>query len=903
MEVAPEVIEESNLFDESQLMEDDDIGRDHSTAESSGVNVPNNPNDIEMGNVIYSITADTKLRDKLELWEHKFKQQSQQSWDDEVKKMNVALAKEGFEHSIVEIYSPKRVNGIGNLLGLAPGMSLDLTELDIDGQPWDFNVPEKCARAEKLVRDKKALLLIGSPMCSAFSQIQGLNFSKMDAADVQKVIAYGTKHLEFCLKLYKLQHDNGLYFLHEHPWGAKSWDNLLVKQMLELPDIVKVKSHMCAFGMNDSDHQGGGLVKKPTGFMTNAIKLAERLEQPCSGDHRHVLLLGGGRARRAQIYPDELCREIIYGLHRQMIYDGRIGHDMIGAVDKIDEAKIDMQNYTDATFYDDVSGKELPKQLTIRARETELEYIRSMKLWSKVPIKECYEKTGAAPIGVKWIEVNKGDDLNPNIRARLVAQEFNQGKLSTIFAATPPLEAKKALMSMAVTEGIGYGAGWSYKLDFIDIKRAYFNAPAKRDVYVKLPMEQADEGYCAKLNKSMYGTRDASLNWECEYIRFMESVGFKRGLSSPCLFYHEAKDLRAVIYGDDFTLLGAEHHLDWFKTEIKQVYGIEFKARLGPDDGDDKSVRLLNRIVEWTHEGINIEADQRHAEIIVRELGLENAVPLSSPPVDKINPKNLSDDDLAELVGKDATSFRAMVARANYLSIDRSDIRFTVKELARKMSKPRQIDYERLMHLGRYLRGKMRVVNKFAYQKNYKIIDIWSDTDHAGCMETRKSTTGGVIMFGEHALKHWSSTQSLISLSSGEAEYYGCVRAGSQGLGIKSMLGDLGVKGKRLRIKTDASVARSLASRRGLGGIRHIEVNQLWLQEKVNTGDIEVEKVKGEINRADALTKPKDGPRLKQHLEWTNQKLEYGRHDLAPKLATGDPLEEYTFEENEEEQI
>ena len=52
------------------------------------------------------------------------------------------------------------------------------------------------------------------------------------------------------------------------------------------------------------------------------------------------------------------------------------------------------------------------------------------------------------------------------------------------------------------------------------------------------------------------------------------------------------------------------------------------------------------------------------------------------------------------------------------------------------------------------------------------------------------------------------------------------------------MLGDLGVKGKRLRIKTDASVAKSLASQRGLGGIRHIEVNQLWLQEKVNKGEI-----------------------------------------------------------------
>lgn len=89
-------------------------------------------------------------------------------------------------------------------------------------------------------------------------------------------------------------------------------------------------------------------------------------------------------------------------------------------------------------------------------------------------------------------------------------------------------------------------------------------------------------------------------------------------------------------------------------------------------------------------------------------------------------------------------------------------------------------------------------------------------------------------MLGRHVVKNWSSTQSIISLSSGEAEYYGCVRAGSHALGLRSMMNDLGVNEKRLRIKTDASVAMSLPSRTGLGGIRHVEVNQLWLQEKVN---------------------------------------------------------------------
>ena len=216
------------------------------------------------------------------------------------------------------------------------------------------------------------------------------------------------------------------------------------------------------------------------------------------------------------------------------------------------------------------------------------------------------------------------------------------------------------------------------------------------------------------------------------------------------------------------------------------------------------------------------------------------------------------------------------------------------------MSKPRQVDWKQLMLFGRYLRGKMRVITQYKYQKNFKIIDVWTDTDHAGCLETRKSTTGGIVMFGEHAINHWSSTQSLVSLSSGEAEYYGCVRAGSNSLGIRSMLKDLGVDNKRLRVKTDASVAKSLASRRGLGGIRHIEVNQLWLQEKVGSGEIEIEKVKGDVNRADVLTKPKDRKALNQQLAWTSQLITNGRHMLAPKLSETDPLEEVKIDEEEE---
>ena len=70
---------------------------------------------------------------------------------------------------------------------------------------------------------------------------------------------------------------------------------------------------------------------------------------------------------------------------------------------------------------------------------------------------------------------------------------------------------------------------------------------------------------CGRLFKSLYGTRDAAQNWEVEYSRFMESVGFTRGVLTPCSFYNAGREIRVVAHGGDFTVLGWEHQLDWFQ--------------------------------------------------------------------------------------------------------------------------------------------------------------------------------------------------------------------------------------------------------------------------------------------------------------------------------------------------
>ncbi len=111
-----------------------------------------------------------------------------------------------------------------------------------------------------------------------------------------------------------------------------------------------------------------------------------------------------------------------------------------------------------------------------------------------------------------------------------------------MFAATPPLEAKRLLFAAAVTEGVGYRKGsreQGMKVDFIDIERAYFHADAQRKVYVELPEEDRQEGMCGEMLKSMYGTRDAARNWENEYAKFMDGIGMKRGSISACTFMNK----------------------------------------------------------------------------------------------------------------------------------------------------------------------------------------------------------------------------------------------------------------------------------------------------------------------------------------------------------------------------
>ena len=139
-------------------------------------------------------------------------------------------------------------------------------------------------------------------------------------------------------------------------------------------------------------------------------------------------------------------------------------------------------------------------------------------------------------------------------------------------------------------------------------------------------------------------------------------------------------------------------------------------------------------------------------------------------------------------------------------------------------------------------------------------------------------------MLGAHLLKAWSSTQPTITLSSGEAELHGVVRASAAGLGMLALLADFGAK-LPMRVWTDSTASIGICKRQGLGKVRHLAVQDLWVQQRVRAGDFELYKVPGERNPADLFTKfglPPD--RIEMLLQLLGCHFAEGRPASAPSL-------------------
>ena len=263
-----------------------------------------------------------------------------------------------------------------------------------------------------------------------------------------------------------------------------------------------------------------------------------------------------------------------------------------------------------------------------------------------------------------------------------------------------------------------------------------------------------------------------------------------------------------------------------------------------------RSVRVIN------DELIEIEADQKHVPRLLEDLGLIQGNVVKTPRVKLSATESNAIENSSILEGEQATLFRSGTMRCAYLAQDRADISEAIKCLARGMSKPRTGHMTQLKRVARHFKGVPRKTQQYLAQEKSKAhLEVHVDSDWAGDTVTRRSTTGAIVRHGQHLLRHSSTVQNVIGLSSAESEYYALTKGGCSGFGLQSLFADWNLE-LQLSLHTDSSSAKAIASRRVTGkSTRHMQTRMLWLQERVAAKHLRVVKVASESNPADMLTK------------------------------------------------
>ena len=250
-----------------------------------------------------------------------------------------------------------------------------------------------------------------------------------------------------------------------------------------------------------------------------------------------------------------------------------------------------------------------------------------------------------------------------------------------------------------------------------------------------------------------------------------------------CVFWHPIRQIRALVHGDDYVPPGTVDNMEWLEKELLKAYEIKTQ-KVGMSVGYKTEGKVFNSVLRCTKDGWEMEADPRHAELVVEQLGLKDDKGIGTPGLSGAYEDDINDDDVP-LTGADITIHRAVIARCNYLGTDRPDGSFAIKEGCREMSSPTTGSLRRWMRTGRYLKNHPRLVWKFSMQDPQPEVPVRIDADWAGCRRARKSTSGGSITIGEHCIKTWFKTQAVIAKSSAESELYGVVRGASKTWGSR----------------------------------------------------------------------------------------------------------------------
>ena len=502
----------------------------------------------------------------------------------------------------------------------------------------------------------------------------------------------------------------------------------------------------------------------------------------------------------------------------------------------------DMTNLAMFVAVDPISFEDAVKSEKWRhAMDLELEAIEKNGTWELTDLPD-----GGKKIGVKWVYKTK---LNENgevdkYKARLVAKGYAQQHgvdYTEVFAPVARLDTIRLVIALAAQKG------WSiYQLD---VKSAFLHGELSEEVFVEQPRGyeiKGSEQKVYKLKKALYGLKQAPRAWYSRIESYFVKEGFVRCPHEYTLFIKTSaggKILILSLYVDDLIFTGNDESMF---AEFKKSMLVEFDmTNLG------KMRYFLGIEVMQKSDGIFINQKKYVMEVLER-FEMDKSNPVQNPIVPG---EKLQKDENGVKV--DSTYYKQIIGSLMYLTATRPDVMFVVSLISRYMEHPTKIHLQTAKKILRYLKGTVDYGVFYKKGGNEDLV-AYTDSDYAGDLDDRKSTSGYVFLLSSGAVSWSSKKQPVVSLSTTEAEFIAAAGCACQTVWLRRILEKLGhTQRNSTTVYCDNSSAIKLAKNPVMHGrSKHIDVRFHFLRELTKDGTVQLVYCNTQEQVADVMTKP-----------------------------------------------
>ncbi|GJS39476.1 retrovirus-related pol polyprotein from transposon TNT 1-94 [Tanacetum coccineum] len=359
---------------------------------------------------------------------------------------------------------------------------------------------------------------------------------------------------------------------------------------------------------------------------------------------------------------------------------------------------------------------------------------------------------------------------------------------------------------------VAYAAHKSFPIYQMDVKTEFLNGPLKEEVYVAHPKK------VYLLRKALYGLKQAPRAWYDELSNFLMSKGFTKGTIDPTLFKIKyGEDILLVqIYVDDI-IFGSTNPK--YSKRFEKLMHSRFEMSLM---GEMKF--FLGLQIHQSPKGIFIN-QAKYALEILKKHNMDNCHSIGTPLATK--PK-LDVDLSGEPV--DQSDYRSKIGSLMYLTSSRPDLVQAVCYCARYQARPTQKHLKEVKRIFKYLKGTINMGLWYPKDSGFELT-AFSDADHAGCIDTRKSTSGGIQFLGDKLVSWMSKKQNCTAMSSAEAEYVALSASYAQVMWMRTQLQDYGFNYNKIPLYCDSQSAIAISC----NPVQHSRTKHIHTRGSLNT--------------------------------------------------------------------